>query len=349
MAVRLSALAERLGLTLQGQDKEIRGLAPLDKAGPEDLSFLANTKYAAALETTRAAAVIVDAAHAPRVATALVAQNPYLAMAQVAQLFAVPQGRFQGQSPLAYVHPAARVDASAVLAPFAFVGEGATVGPRSVLYPHVYVGEDVEIGPDCVLYPGVAVMARVRLGAGVILQPGAVIGGDGFGYALSPQGPVKVPQMGRVVLADGVEIGANTTVDRGSLGDTEIGPLAKIDNLVMLAHNVHVGAGSILVGQVGVSGSTHIGSGVMIAGQAGLTGHLHIGDRARIGAQSGIMQDVPAGAEVVGSPAMDGRKFFRMVAGQQRLPELLRRVSALEKELAALRQGAKQPGDSHED
>lgn len=348
MNVKLSLLAERYGMRLKGADREITGVNTLDAAGPSELSFLASNKYLDALERTRAAAVIVDAAHADRVATALISPNPQLSMAQVAMLFDRPQDEFQGRSELAFVHPEARVDESATIYPFAYVARGANIGPEAKVFPFCYVGEDAALGKGSTIYPGVTIMARVQVGDGVIIHPGAVLGSDGFGYIPGPTGLMKVPQIGTVRIADNVEIGSNTAIDRGSLGQTSIGRGTKIDNLVQIAHNVQVGEHSILVGQVGVSGSTKIGSGVQIGGQVGLAGHLIVGDGARIGAQSGVMQNVEAGSEVLGSPAIEAKRYFRIAVQQMKLPEMSKRIRDLEKEIEQLKRMMEQGADHGE-
>lgn len=347
MQVKLSELAARFGLRLVGEDREIRGVNTLDLAGPDELSFLANPKYAPALATTKAGAVIVPERHAGDVATALVSDNPYLSLARVAALFAPQQGaQAAGVSPLAFVHEDAVVDPAAIVYPFAFVGPRSRVAARARIFPHVYVGEDCEIGEGATLYPGVTLMSGVRLGRGVICHPGCVLGSDGFGYAQGPEGLVKVPQIGPVIIGDGVEIGANAAVDRGSLGTTEIRAGAKVDNLCQVAHNVRIGEHSILVAQVGVSGSTSIGRGVILAGQAGIVGHLSIGDGAMVGAQSGVGQDLPAGARVSGSPAYDHGLFLRNSVLLPKLPELFKRVKELEKEISSLRKQGSSDDDA---
>ncbi|EPR37473.1 UDP-3-O-(3-hydroxymyristoyl) glucosamine N-acyltransferase [Desulfovibrio sp. X2] len=338
MRITLSELASRFGLRLVGQDREIQGVNTLEKASPDELSFLANPKYAPALKTTQAGCVIVSEKHAGDVPCALVSDNPYLSLARIATLFAPPQGcQGSGTSPLAFVHEEASVSPEAVVYPFAFVGPRSRVAAGARIFPHCYVGEECEIGEGTTLYPGVTLMAGVKLGRGVICHPGAVLGSDGFGYAQGPEGLVKVPQIGPVVIGDGVEVGANATVDRGSLGTTEIRSGAKVDNLCQIAHNVRIGEHSILVAQVGVSGSTTIGRGVILAGQVGVVGHLEIGDGAIVGAQSGVGQSLPAGARVSGSPAYDHGAFLRNAVLLPKLPELVKRVNALEKEISELR------------
>ncbi|EGJ51074.1 UDP-3-O-(3-hydroxymyristoyl)glucosamine N-acyltransferase [Desulfocurvibacter africanus] len=346
MKVKLSQMAEQFGLRLKGADREISGINTLEAAGSTELSFLASNKYLDALENTKAAAVILEEAHADRVQSALISTNPYLSVAQVAKLFDKPQGEFLGHSELAFVHPQSEVDATATIYPFAYVARGAKIGPESKVYPFCYVGEDVTLGKCVTLYPGVTLMARTQVGDGCLIHPGAVLGSDGFGFLPGPTGLMKVPQIGTVSIGNDVEIGCNTAIDRGSLGQTSVGHGTKIDNLVQIAHNVRIGEHSILVGQVGISGSTKIGSCVQIGGQAGLAGHLTVGDGARIGAQSGVMQNIEAGSEVLGSPAVEAKKFFRIAVQQTKLSDMSKRLKALESEIEQLRRMLEQ-GASH--
>lgn len=336
-SLRLSELAERFGLTLAGDDREVSGVARLEDAGPDQLAFLSNPKYAHLLASTGAGALIVppSAAEGLRV-PALVTDNPYLAVARIAQLFAVPQGRFAGVSPQAYVHESAHVDEGVDIAPFVYVGEGARIGAGSRLFPGVYIGEEATVGRGTTLMPNVSVMAGCSVGSGCTLHPGVVVGSDGFGYAQSPEGHVKVPQTGPAIVEDGVEVGANTCIDRGSFGTTRVGMGAKIDNLVQLAHNVTVGPFSIVVAQAGIAGSTSLGQGVVLAGQVGVNGHVHIGDGAQVAAQSGVRVDIEPGGKVMGSPAVDAQDHFRVQAAMKKLPEYLKRVRRLEKELSKL-------------
>lgn len=345
--MKLSALAATLGLELRGDDGEISGVNTLEKAGPHEVSFLANPKYAAQLSTTRARAVIVDAANAHNVATALVSERPYLDFGRALELFAVPQGSFSGVSPLAFISENVELGAGCVVYPFVFIGPGAIIGPETRIFPGCYVGEECVLGARCVLYPNVTLMARTSLGDESIVNPGAVLGGDGFGFAPTALGLRKIPQVGRVEIGKRVEIGANSTIDRAALDVTRIGDGVKIDNLVQIGHNVQIGEHSILVAQVGVSGSAKIGQGVTIAGQAGIAGHLEIGDGATIGPQAGVGQSVLAGKTVGGSPAMERTTYLRWTAAQPKLPGMARRITQLEKELNALKQALAQ-GESHE-
>lgn len=337
MAATLADIAAKLGLELRGEDRTITGLAPLAEAGPEQLSFLAEARYLNQLTATKAGAVICGAQHTDKAPCAvLVADDPTLAMAGAAALFAKPEGSVTGHSPLAHVDSTAEVHESAVVYPFAYIGPGVRVGEGTIIYPQVYIGEEAEIGAGCALLPGVTVMARAKLGSGVVLHPGAVVGADGFGFAPGPRGLVKIPQIGGVTLADGVEIGTNACVDKGALGDTSIGLGTKIDNLTQVGHNVRIGSHTVLAGQVGVSGSTTIGDGVQIGGQAGLADHIHIGDGVRVGAQSGLMRDVEPGKDVFGYPATDAKHYLRAVAHMLKLPALAARLRRLEKDVAAL-------------
>ena len=345
MTFTLGELAQRVGGTVEGDPGErIVRVAPLEQAGQGDLSFFANAKYRAAFEASRASAVVVEPdTAAPEGRALLRVKHAYLAFAKVATLFHPPAQALPVMSEQAFVHPSARVDPSAEVMPFAFVGPDAVVGPRCILHPGAYLGPGARLGADCVLWPNAVVRDRCVLGDRVVLEPGCVVGSDGFGFAFDPEGEAgsgprhyKVPQTGIVVVEDDVELGANTCVDRATLGVTRIGRGTKIDNLVQLAHNVEVGPLSILVSQVGIAGSTKLGAGVMAGGQVGVVGHVHIGDGAKLLAQAGVSNDVPAGEIVFGSPARPRAQAGRIEASLSRLPELLKRVRELEKKLEKL-------------
>ena len=299
----------------------LTGVAPLQTAEPGEVSFLDNRKYVGALADTRAEAVIVHpdiAERVPSTAIAIVSSEPYAAWARVAALFhPIPPTR-PGVHPAAVVAADASVDASAEIGPLAVIGSGTEIGPRCRIGPGAIIGDGVVLGADCRIGAH-ASLSHALLGDRVVVFPGARIGQDGFGFAVSGEAFVTVPQLGRVVLEDDVEVGANTTIDRGSLHDTRIGAGSRLDNLVQIGHNVRLGRGCVIVAQVGISGSTILEDHVMVGGQAGMTGHLRIGRRARIGAQAGVMSDVPPGADVVGSPARPAREFFRHLAVLRRL------------------------------
>lgn len=334
----LSEIASRLGLTLQGKDLEITGVNTLAEASASELSFLANPKYAPQLETTGAGAVLVSADQALASKPCLISAHPYLDFARSVQLFAKPQGSFEGISPLAFVHEAARIDPSAAVAPFVYIGPGAQVDAGARIFSGSYIGEDCSIGEDTIIYPNCSLMAGTLVGKRVILHAGTVLGSDGFGFAQAASGMTKFPQIGRTVIEDDVEIGANTTIDRAALGETRVGHGTKIDNLVQLGHNVRVGRNCIIVSQVGIAGSTTLGDGVVLAGQVGVAGHLNLGDGCRIGAKSGVGKDVPPRQDLSGIPVMPHGSFLRASAIMPKLPEMKRRLGRLEKELAALRE-----------
>jgi len=313
-AAQASALAPTRQLMLTG-------VAPLQRAAPDNVSFLDNRKYAAALAETRAGAVIVHpdmAERVPPAAVAILAEEPYVAWARVAALFHPLPPAQPGVHASAVTSPDAVIDSSAEIGPFVVIGSRAEIGPRCRIGPAAIIGDGVVLGADCRIGAH-ASLSHALLGDRVVVYPGARIGQDGFGFAVTGEGFLSVPQLGRVVLEHDVEIGANTTIDRGSLHDTRIGAGSRLDNLVQIGHNVRLGRGCVIVSQAGISGSTILEDHVMVAGQAGLTGHLRIGRRARVGAQAGVMSDVPAGADVVGSPAQPAREFFRHVATLRRL------------------------------
>jgi len=343
MAQTLSALAAALGLEFTGDDAPIRGVNTLEKAGPEDVSFLASHKYLKLLDETRACAVILRPEHAERVSRALVSENPYLDFARALELFADPQGCFSGISDMAWIDPSARLGQNCTVYPFAFIGANVQIGDGCTVYPGCYIGENCSLGKDCLLYPNAVLMAGTVLGERVTLHPGAVLGSDGFGFAPGPQGLRKIPQTGVVLVGDDVEIGANATVDRAVMDATRIGHGSKVDNLVQIGHNVQLGSHCILVAQVGISGSTKVGDGVTMAGQAGIAGHLEIGAGATIGPQSGVQRNIPPGESWGGTPVMESRTFFRTLATIPKLPEIRKRVHTLEKELAALKTRLQDP------
>ena len=304
-----------------GHSAMFSGVAPLQAAGPEQVSFLDNRRYLRQLAGTGAGAVIVASAFAtdvPPTAAALVTPEPYLAWARVAAAFHPPVPIVPGIHSTACVDRTAAVDPGAEVAAFAVVGANAVVGPGTLVAAHAVIGYGVVVGADCRIGSHVSVSHAV-LGDRVTLFPGARIGQDGFGFASGGDGFVTVPQLGRVLIGDGVEIGANATVDRGSAQDTVIGAGSRLDNLVQIGHNVRLGRCCIVVSQAGISGSSELEDYVTVAAQAGLIGHIRIGARARIGAQCGVMSDVDAGADVIGSPAMPFREFFRNVATLRRL------------------------------
>lgn len=341
MKILLSALAEKLGLEYTGHDIEITGVNTLEKAGNDQISFLVNPKYADLMESTRAGCVLTSGPHADKAKRALISSNVYMDLAKIVELFAEPQGCLTGISGMAFVHPDAVVPDSVTVYPFVFIGANATIGEGTVLFPGVYIGEKTSIGSNCLFYPNAVVMGGLSIGDNAILQPGAVIGGDGYGYAQTPLGHQKIPQIGNVAIGNNVEVGSNSAIDRAALDTTKIGNGTKIDNLVQIGHNVEVGENCLIIGQVGIGGSTKVGNGVVLAGQVGVADNAEIGDGAMIGAQSGIAGNVEPGSKLAGSPAMPAGTFLRASSVcLPKLPDLFKRVKKLEKELAAMKLAA---------
>ncbi len=338
MAVPITQLTALIGGELVGdRTLVIRGLKPLSEAGPADLSFLDNEKYIGQFETTKAGAVIVGPRIEPGTKTVIKVAAPYAAFARVLQSVAVePPCPFTGVSPQAFVAPDAEIAEGARVGPGAYVAPRASIGARTQIWPGASIGPGVHIGADCRIYSNVTIYYECVLGDRVTIHGGAVIGGDGFGFAPAGEKYLKIPQIGNVVIEDDVEIGANTTIDRAALGTTHIRRGAKIDNLVMIAHNCDVGEDSIIVAQVGVSGSTVLGKHVVLAGQVGVCGHIKIGDFVRVGAQSGVTKSIPDGEEVLGAPAIPVGEFKRLTAHLRKLPDLHDRIKGLEKRLSEL-------------
>jgi UDP-3-O-[3-hydroxymyristoyl] glucosamine N-acyltransferase len=337
----LGELARLVDGELHGdRDVPIRGLAGLGEARPGDLSFVTGSRHLPEAEASRASAFIVPPGlDLPGRSVIRVAQ-PYLAVATVLRAFHAEAPPPPGIHATAVVADSARIAPSAALLPFVVVGPESVVEAHAVLHPHVVVGERCRVGERSVMHAHVVLRADVDVGRDVVIHAGSVVGADGFGYVFDGTRHVKIPQVGRVVIEDGVEIGANVAIDRAMLGATVIGHGTKIDNLVQIGHNVVVGSHAIIVAQAGISGSCRIGHGAVLGGQAGLVDHVAIGDRAQVGAQSGVGHDVPAGSAVLGSPALPVATARRAIAAFGRVPALLRHVRALERRVAELERTA---------
>jgi len=312
----------------------LTGFAPADRAQAGDLTFAENETFFAQAEESAATAIIADARFSSTRKTVIRVKNPRVAFARVLALF-FPDPKFApGIHPGAVVAASAQIDPTAHIGPHCTVGERVRIGANAVLESGNFVGDHSIIGDDSRLFPNVVLYARTELGRRVRIHAGTVIGSDGYGYVLDEGAHRKVPQIGKVIIGDDVEIGANVTVDRGALGATRIGRGTKIDNLVQIAHNVVIGEHCLLISQVGIAGSSKLGNYVILAGQSGLAGHLKIGNKVTVGAQSGVMTDIPDGEKWLGAPAQPDRQAKRMMLAMMQLPDLIKRVADLEKKLA---------------
>ena len=320
----LESVAELSGARLRDPahaERLVADVAPLESAGPEDLTFLDNSKYLEAFSRSRAGAAFVEerlSKRAPSGMALLITGEPYKAFARAAQAFYPPKPVQPRRAASAIIDPSAVVPADCDIREYVVIEAEVRLGARCRIGPNTVIAEGVEVGEDCQVGANVT-LSHCRIGARVVLHPGVRVGQPGFGFAPDPNRPIKIPQLGRVIIGDDVDIGANTTIDRGSGHDTVIGPGTMIDNLVQIGHNVVLGRGCILAGQVGISGSTKLGDFVMAGGQAGLAGHLTIGTGARIAAKAGLMRDVEPGATVAGAPAVSITAWMRQVAILQRL------------------------------
>jgi UDP-3-O-[3-hydroxymyristoyl] glucosamine N-acyltransferase len=338
--MKLSELARQTGARSEGpaDDIEISGAAGLDDAKPGDVTFLANPRYTPRVNSTAASAIyLAEDAKIEKQICVLRANDPYLAYTRALRLFHPETALEPSIHPSAVIDATARVAASVAIGPGAVIGRNVEIADGVQVYPNVTVYEDVKIGKDSVIHSGVAIRERSVLGERVVIHNNAVIGCDGFGYAKDENKHwLKIPQTGRVVIEDDVEIGAGTTIDRASVGESRIGRGTKIDNLVQIGHSCTVGEDTLLCAQVGLAGSSHIGSRVILAGQAGVAGHLKIGDDVVLTAKSATSHDVPAGKMISGIPAFDNREWLRSTAAFRRLGEMQRTVRDLERRLREL-------------
>jgi UDP-3-O-[3-hydroxymyristoyl] glucosamine N-acyltransferase len=318
---RLDAVAAAAGCAAAGPGHLFSGLASLETAGPDEVSFVGNARHGAELERTRAGVVLVAAEmreRVPRGTVALVTADPAGAWARIAALFHPMPSVKVGIHPSAVVADAARIDATAEICAQAVIGSGAEIGARCRIGPGAVIDDGVVLGPDCRVGAHASI-SHALVGARVYIYPGARIGQEGFGFSITASGFLSVPQLGGVVLGDDVEVGANTTIDRGALRDTVIGAGTRLDNLVQIGHNVRIGRYCAIAAQVGISGSAEIGDFVVIGGQAGVADHMRVGSKARIGAQSGVMSPIDDGSVVAGSPARPVREVFREIATLKKL------------------------------
>ena len=337
--------AKQIADFLQGEivgnpDVKVNNFAKIEEGKPQTLTFLSNPKYTNYIYETQADIVLVNADFEPEKeikATLIRVDDAYEALAKLLDLVEMTKAPKVGVEPMSYVSTTAQVGEDAYIAAFAYVSEKAVIGNKCKIYPHVFIGENVTIGDNVILFSGVKIYADCKVGDNSIIHAGAVIGSDGFGFAPQPDGSYhKIPQIGNVVIESNVEIGANTTIDRAVMGSTIIHQGVKLDNLIQIAHNVEIGKHTAIASQVGISGSTKIGEKCVFGGQVGLAGHLKIGDNVKLGAQSGIMKNLKDGAEIIGSPAIPIRDWYKSSVIFGKLPEMYRDISQLKKDLNRL-------------
>lgn len=332
-ARRLGELAELVGGRVQGSaDRRIVGLATLANAGPSELSFVIPA-YRSQAGASAAGAFLVDESLSDLDGDLLIAADPRLALGRLIAHFHQEVPQAAGVHPTAVIDPSAEVAESASIGPYCVVGASSRVDDGARLEAHVVLGEGCSVGANSVIHPHVVLYARSSVGARTILHSGVVLGSDGYGFASGAEGHSKLQHVGRVVVEDDVEIGANCAVDRALLDETRIGEGTKIDNLVQVGHNARIGSKCLLVSQVGISGSTRLGDGVVMAGQSGVAGHLEIGDGGRVAAKSAVFKSVPAGQTVAGIPAIEAGRWRRAQAIFQKLSDLRRRILKLERNL----------------
>ncbi len=336
--MKLGEIAEALGCRLIGDpDLDITGVAGLEEAEHSHLTFLSNPRYARLTRTTKAAAILTGTPIQGLDLAFLISENPYLDFARALALFAPPDEPEPGIHPTAVISPEARIGRGASVGPYTVVERKVRIGRNAVLGPHVVIERDATVGDDFRAYPGATVGRGCVVGDRVTLHHHVTLGSDGFGFARRADGShQKIPQTGRVVVEDDVEVQAGTCIDRAAVGETRIGHGTKIDNLVQIGHAVKVGENTILCAQVGIAGSTSLGANCILAGQAGVINHLELGEGVLVTAQSGVGHDLPGGSKVSGSPAFDNRRWLRSTAVYGRLPELAREVRGLRKRVGRL-------------
>ncbi len=328
------------GEIIGDENASVHTFAKIEEGVPGAISFLSNPKYTHYIYNTQSSIVLVnkDFTAEHEIKTTLIkVENAYESLAKLLNLYEMSKPKKVGIDPLAFISPTAKIGKDVYIAPFACVEDNAEVGDNTILHPHVTVGSGAKVGDNCILYSHVTIYHDCRVGNNCILHAGSVIGADGFGFAPTPDGYSKIPQIGIVVLEDDVEIGANTCVDRATMGATIIHKGVKLDNLVQIAHNDKIGSHTVMAAQAGVAGSTQVGEWCMIGGQVGLAGHIKVGDKVGMAAQSGIAGNIPSNTNVMGAPAFDAKKYFKSSVVFKKLPEMYTTLNNLEREINELK------------
>ncbi|WP_308261333.1 UDP-3-O-(3-hydroxymyristoyl)glucosamine N-acyltransferase [Prevotella sp.] len=338
-------IANVIGGRVEGnKDAKVHTFAKIEEGTEGAISFLSNPKYTHYLYNTKSSIVIVneDVKLEKDVdATLIRVKNAYESIAKLLQIYEASKPKKTGVAPQAYIAPSAKLGNNCYVGPFAYVGEGAEIGDGCQIYPHAVIGDNVKVGTNCIFYPNTTIYQGCKIGNNVTIHAGSVIGADGFGFAPGADGYDKIPQIGIVVIEDNVEIGANTCVDRSTMGATVIHKGVKLDNLVQVAHNVEIGENTVMSAQVGIAGSTKVGSWCMFGGQVGLAGHITIGDKTFLGAQSGVPGNLKGGEELIGTPPMNPRAYFKSQAIFRRLPDMYKDLNDAKKKIEELNEKIK--------
>ena len=338
-------IANVIGGRVEGnKDAKVHTFAKIEEGTEGAISFLSNPKYTHYIYDTKSSIVIVneDVELEKDVdATLIRVPNAYESIAKLLQIYEASKPKKTGVAPQAYIAPSAKLGNNCYVGPFAYIGEGAEIGDGCQIYPHAVVGDNVKVGSNCIFYPNTTIYQGCKIGNNVTIHAGSVIGADGFGFAPGADGYDKIPQIGIVVIEDNVEIGANTCVDRSTMGATVIHKGVKLDNLVQVAHNVEIGENTVMSAQVGIAGSTKVGSWCMFGGQVGLAGHITIGDKTFLGAQSGVPGSLKGGEELIGTPPMNPRQYFKSQAIFRRLPDMYKDLNDAKKKIEELNEKIK--------
>ena len=328
------------GEVVGDENATVQTFAKSEEGMPGAISFLANPKYASYLYETQSSIVLVNKDFEPEkeVKTTLIkVNNAYESVAKLLTLYEMSKPKKTGIDPLASIASSAQIGENVYIAPYAVIGEGVVIGNNTQIHANAVIGDNAKVGNNCIIYPNATVYHECRIGNNVILHAGSVIGADGFGHAPAADGYEKIPQIGIVIIEDNVEVGANTCIDRATMGATIIRKGVKLDNLIQVAHNVEVGSNTVMASQCGIAGSTKIGEWCMFGGQVGVAGHSKIGDRLNVGAQTGIPGNMKGNQTVMGSPAIDAKLFARSSVVSKRLPEMYQTLNALQKEVEELK------------
>ena len=334
-------IAEFIQGTIVGDENAtVHTFAKIEEGIPGAISFLSNPKYTPYIYETQSSVVLVNNDFIPEKeikATLIKVNNAYESLAKLLNLYEMSKPKKTGIDPLAYIAPTAKIGENVYIAPFACVGDNAEIGDNTSLHPHATVGSGAKVGNNCILYPHATIYHDCRVGNNCILHAGSVVGADGFGFAPSPEGYEKIPQIGITILEDNVEIGANTCIDRATMGATIIRKGVKLDNLIQIAHNVEIGSHTVMASQVGVAGSTKVGEWCMFGGQVGVAGHITVGNRVNMGAQSGVNGSVKDGKALIGTPPIEFKNYFKSSAVFKKLPDMYLELASLKKEIEELK------------